>query len=66
MIQINGKNIPIDKPIRLTDYLKEHQYRNEMIAVELNEEIISKDDYSQTLLKDGDVLEIVQFMGGGC
>ena len=66
MIQINGKNISADKPIRLTDYLSEHGYRIEMIAVELNEVIIPKDDYPQTVLKGGDVLEIVQFMGGGC
>ena len=35
------------------------------IAVELNEEILPKTEYVSTVLKDGDVMEIVSFMGGG-
>ena len=34
-------------------------------AVELNEEILPKAEYAETVLKDGDVLEIVNFVGGG-
>jgi sulfur carrier protein len=37
-----------------------------VIAVEYNEEIISKEQYERIILKEGDVLEIVRFMGGGC
>ena len=35
------------------------------VVVELNEEIIKRDTYDTTVLKDGDVVEILQFMGGG-
>jgi thiamine biosynthesis protein ThiS len=35
------------------------------VAVELNREIVPRDRWSQTMLKDGDRLEIVQFVGGG-
>ena len=35
------------------------------IAVELNKEIVRKSEYSETILKDGDTLEIVSFVGGG-
>jgi sulfur carrier protein len=35
------------------------------VAVELNREIISRDRWAGTQLKDGDRLEIVQFVGGG-
>ncbi|MFR9001162.1 MAG: sulfur carrier protein ThiS [Anaerobutyricum soehngenii] len=28
--------------------------------------IIPKEQYDQTILKDGDEVEIVSFMGGGC
>ena len=30
-----------------------------------NEEILPKTEYVSTVLKDGDVMEIVSFMGGG-
>ena len=35
------------------------------VAVELNETIIKRDGYGQTMLKDGDAIEIVHFVGGG-
>ncbi|MFZ0279587.1 MAG: sulfur carrier protein ThiS [Candidatus Sulfotelmatobacter sp.] len=36
------------------------------VAVELNREIVPRDRWPQTHLKDGDNLEIVHFVGGGC
>lgn len=35
------------------------------IAIERNLEIVPKSDHAETLLEDGDRLEIVQFVGGG-
>jgi len=35
------------------------------VAIELNREIVRRDDWPQTRLKDGDRLEIVHFVGGG-
>ncbi len=36
------------------------------VAVELNLEIAPRDRWPRTILKDGDRLEIVHFVGGGC
>jgi sulfur carrier protein len=36
------------------------------VAVELNRDIVPRDRWPQTPLKDGDRLEIVHFVGGGC
>ena len=35
------------------------------VAVELNRDIVPRDRWPQTVLKDGDRLEIVHFVGGG-
>jgi thiamine biosynthesis protein ThiS len=35
------------------------------VAIELNREIVSRDQWPQTPLHDGDRLEIVHFVGGG-
>ncbi len=35
------------------------------VAIELNREIIARDRWGQTVLSDGDSLEIVHFVGGG-
>lgn len=65
MIRINGVNI--DKAeLSLMQYLEENSISPQRIAVELNEEILPKSNYAATVLKDGDVVEIVNFVGGGC
>ncbi len=39
--------------------------KSDRVAVELNREIAPRDRWPQTILKDGDRLEIVHFVGGG-
>jgi sulfur carrier protein len=39
--------------------------KSDRVAVELNRDIVPRDRWSQTPLKDGDRLEIVHFVGGG-
>ena len=64
MVKINGEELDYaSKPI--TSYLKDQDINQFSVAVELNEEILAKEEYETRLLKDGDVVEIVRFMGGG-
>jgi thiamine biosynthesis protein ThiS len=35
------------------------------VAIELNRQIVPRDEWSKTQLHDGDRLEIVHFVGGG-
>jgi thiamine biosynthesis protein ThiS len=39
--------------------------KSDRVAVELNREIVPRDRWPQTPLKDGDRLEVVHFVGGG-
>ncbi len=64
MIKINGVLLNIAETT-LAEYLKSTTYDPRLIAVELNGEIIPKAKYGETLLKDGDAVEIVSFVGGG-
>ena len=49
----------------LSSVLTEMKYDFRTIAVEINEEIVSKQFYEETILNDGDVVEVVSFVGGG-
>jgi thiamine biosynthesis protein ThiS len=40
--------------------------KSDRVAVELNRDIVSRDRWPQTNLRDGDRLEVVHFVGGGC
>ena len=64
MILINGKNTSADGKT-VSAYLEEANFNPQTIAVELNEDILPKSQYDKTVLKDGDVLEVVSFVGGG-
>ncbi len=64
MVLINGEQTVSDgKTVK--NVVDELGYNPLAIAVELNEEILPKAEYAETVLKDGDVLEIVNFVGGG-
>ncbi len=43
----------------VTEYLEACNYVPVQVVVELNEEIIKRDTYDTTVLKDGDVVEIL-------
>ncbi len=64
MIIINGRVIDKDS-LSLNDYLEENNLSPQRIAVELNGNILPKAQYSSTVLKEGDKVEIVHFVGGG-
>ena len=64
MVKINGELMDFaGRTIR--EYLDETDYNIRLIAVERNGEIVQKCDFDSVVLSDGDVLEIVSFVGGG-
>ncbi|MDY6220701.1 MAG: sulfur carrier protein ThiS [Candidatus Alectryocaccobium sp.] len=64
MIKINGEKIDKDE-MNLSEYLKENNYQMQKIAIECNEEIVTKSQYESFILHSGDVVEIVSLVGGG-
>ena len=65
MVHINGKDMEVaGQSLMENQEAKDNEKAN--FLVECNEEIIHKEDYENYMLKDGDIIEIVQFMGGGC
>ena len=49
----------------LSAYLDTTEYDPGRIAVERNGDIVPKARYKDTVLQDGDSLEVVSFVGGG-
>lgn len=64
MVKVNGEII--DAAGRnIADLLDIMNCSGDRVAVELNEEIVPKCTYNETILNDGDTVEIVIFVGGG-
>lgn len=64
MVFLNGKEYELANKT-LAAVLDDFKFDVRTIAVEINEEIISKTTFNETILKDGDVVEVVSFVGGG-
>ena len=63
---INGEEKPVENVSSVSDLLRELGLKADRVAVELNREIAARTSWDSTKLQDGDRLEIVQFVGGGC
>lgn len=64
MIKINGQDRKFSD-ISLKELLEKCNFDSEKVAVEINEEIISKKDFDKIKIKDNDKIEVVSFVGGG-
>ena len=64
MVKVNGKELDLAGKT-VAEYLPTTDYDAKRIAVERNGEIVFKSQYSETVLKDGDSIEVVSFVGGG-
>jgi len=64
-IILNGEKKKIEENISLSDFIKGLGLKPEGVAVELNLDIVEKKKYDQIILKEGDRLEVVHFVGGG-
>lgn len=64
-IVINGKEKEISEATTVSGLLHGLDIKPVGIAVELNLEIISKSKFAETILKNGDKVEVVRMVGGG-
>ena len=69
-LHINGEESvfvadPGNSLFTLSALIESLAMKPDRVAVELNRDIVPRDRWPQTPLKDGDRLEIVHFVGGG-
>ena len=64
-IWVNGTMREFTDCLTVAGLLKQLAIQSEQVAVELNLAVLERADYAKTVLKDGDKLEIIRFVGGG-
>ncbi|MDR0467588.1 MAG: sulfur carrier protein ThiS [Campylobacteraceae bacterium] len=66
-ININGETKEFSQnKLSVVELLKiEKVEMPDMVSVQLNDEFLRQPEYEETLLKDGDVINFLYFMGGG-
>ncbi len=63
---VNGREEEFPKEVgTVLDLLQHKRIVPETVVVELNGSVLKRDSWGTALLKDGDRLEILRFVGGG-
>jgi sulfur carrier protein len=64
-IQLNGQVREVSDGITISALLELMELYGKRIAVEVNEELVTRSKFNSHKLQEGDVIEIVQAIGGG-
>jgi len=65
MIKVNSEKLTGYEGITVAELIKKRGYKTLYVAVELNGEILPRARFDETTVMDGDVIEVVSFVGGG-
>ena len=65
-IEINGEAAVLSNSLNVTQLLSEKNVKMpDMVSVELNGEILPRENFDGTIIKENDKIEFLYFMGGG-
>ncbi len=61
----NGKEMKVAEGLAVETLLLELELNPATVVVECDGEIVLRDDYKTSVLKEGSVVELIKFVGGG-
>lgn len=64
-ITVNGKAVEIESPLTVDQLLDTTHVPPNYLAVEVNAEVVPREDYTEVTVRDGDEVEVVTLVGGG-
>ncbi len=66
-IELSGKNKTVADGITVAELIVQEQLETpEHVKVAVNDDFVEREQFADTRLHDGDVVEFLTFMGGGC
>lgn len=66
-ITVSGNKKEVKDGLTLPELIEQEKVESpQYVTVSVNEEFIQKEDEEKLVLKDGDSVEFLYFMGGGC
>ena len=64
-VRVNGQVQGLAEAMTVSQLLERLGIKRDGMAVEINREIVPRSRYMERDVKDGDIVEIVTFVGGG-
>ena len=66
-IYVNGDVQEVSLPLNVSELIKQSDVQQpDMVSVQVNEEFAEREDWETIQLKEGDKVDFLYFMGGGC
>ncbi|MDD3893443.1 MAG: sulfur carrier protein ThiS [Syntrophomonadaceae bacterium] len=66
LIKVNGKDLTLEKELSVKELIDVQRVEApEYVTVQINEEFVDRNDFDSIIIKDGDIVEFLYFMGGG-
>ena len=66
-IMVNGEAQEVQLPLNLTELIQKNNVQQpEMVSVQLNDDFVDRNEWDSLQIKDGDTVDFLYFMGGGC
>lgn len=64
-MRVNGKDFEVKEGTTVEELLEIVSVDKNKVVVELDGEIISKDDFAKIAIKNSNIIEVISFVGGG-
>ena len=66
-ILVNGESQEVNLPLTLTELIKQNNVEQpEMVSVQVNDDFVDRTEWDDIQIKEGDSVDFLYFMGGGC
>ncbi|MBQ8937387.1 MAG: sulfur carrier protein ThiS [Prevotella sp.] len=66
-VYVNGEAQEVNQPLTVSELIKASGVQQpEMVSVQVNEEFADREEWDGIQLKEGDHVDFLFFMGGGC
>jgi sulfur carrier protein len=64
-VTINGASVRLERSVSIAELLRSVEVPPNYLAVEINAEVVPREDHATHLVHDGDAVEVVTLVGGG-
>ena len=65
-ITVNGETQEVQLPLSLTELIRQNDVQQpEMVSVQVNDDFVDRNEWDALLIKEGDSVDFLYFMGGG-
>jgi sulfur carrier protein len=64
-VTINGNTVELDQPMTIHQLLETAHVPPNYLAVEINADVVPRENHAVQMVNDGDCVEVVTLVGGG-